>query len=315
MKSFIENSLGIEVDIEAVNLNNRLPMLYNSLYDFKRVSTKEFSWLMVIPKEQINLSQIRKHHRQMEKVLGLHCAIYLKKTSPYSKNTMIADGIPFIIEDKEIYLPFLGLLLSQDKERELKPVQKISFLTQKILLMAIYEKWQDMNVTKVSLKLDVTKMSVSRCFDEIEFMDIPVLELKGKSRVITIGENRKELWNSIKPVLRNPVLEVFVMETDLNLDIKGGISALSEYSMIEDNSYPTYVVMKKDIGELKLRDYKQSPRGEKPGCLVQEIGYYIPFGDKKGIDPLSLYLSLSEDEIEDERIEKSVREMLEEYVW
>lgn len=315
MKSFIEKCLGIDVEIEKMNTNDKLPMLYNSLYDFQKVYMKNAEWVVAVPKEQINLSQIRRHHRQMEKLLNMHCAIYYKGTSNYSKNTMISDGIPFIIEDREIYLPFIGVLLNTEAERELKPVQRISFLTQKMLIQAIYEKWYEINATKAAARLGITRMSASRCFDEMDFLDMPVLALKGKSRVINIQEDRKALWYDIKKSLRNPVISVFLMAEDLKLPIRGGITALSNYSMLEDNSYSTYIVSKKDVGNLKLKEHKTSPKGETPGCLVQEVGYIVPFGKGKNIDPLSLSLSLSDEDMSDERVEKSVREMLEEYVW
>jgi hypothetical protein len=41
----------------------------------------------------------------------------------------------------------------------------------------------------------------------------------------------------------------------------------------------------------------------------------VSFGKGDAIDPLSLLLSLTDDEKADERIEISIREMLEEYVW
>ena len=49
--------------------------------------------------------------------------------------------------------------------------------------------------------------------------------------------------------------------------------------------------------------------------MIQEVGYIIPYKDDEDMDPLSLSLSVSIDEKADVRIEKAVREMLEEYVW
>ena len=278
MKEFIEKSIGMEVDIKDVDYNGRLPMIYSSLYDFKIASMHNIEWLIAIPKGKINLAQLRKNHRQIEKLLDMRCALYIKNTSTYSKNAMIADGIPFIVEDKEIYLPFLGILLNSISERDIKPVQRISFLTQKMILTAIYERWNEVTVTKAAEQLDITKMSASRCFDEIDFFDMPILGIKGKSRVINVPDDIKELWSSIEVYMRNPVLNIFYINDNLKLPVFGGMSALAEYSMISDNKYPTYVVVKKDIKELALKDR-----------LV--------------------------DIKKDERIEISIREMLEEYVW
>ena len=315
MKDFLEKSIGMEVDIKDVDYNGKLPMIYSSLYDFKIARMQNIEWLIAIPKEQINLSQLRKNHRQIEKYLDMRCALYIKNTSTYSKNAMIADGIPFIIDNREIYLPFLGILLNSASERNIKPVQRLSFLTQKMILTAIYENWNEVTVTKAAEKLDITKMSASRCFDEIEFFAMPILGTKGKSRVINIPDDRKELWNSIEGDMRNPVISTFYINADLRLDVFGGMSALAEYSMIADNKYPTYVVAKKDLKDLALKDKLVDIKYDEPRCIIQEVGYMVSFGKGEAIDPLSLLLSLSDGEKADERIEISIREMLEEYVW
>ena len=315
MKEFIEKSIGMEVDIKDIDYNGRLPMIYSSLYDFKIASMHNIEWLIAIPKEKINLAQLRKNHRQIEKLLDLRCALYIKNTSTYSKNAMIADGIPFIVEDKEIYLPFLGILLNSARERTIKPVQRISFLTQKMILTAIYERWNEVTVTKVAEQLDITKMSASRCFDEIDFFDMPILGTKGKSRVINVPDDIKELWSSIEVYMRNPVLNIFYINDNLKLPVFGGMSALAEYSMISDNKYPTYVVAKKDIKDLALKDRLVDIKKDEPSCIIQEVGYVVSFDKGDAIDPLSLLLSLSDNEKADERIEISIREMLEEYVW
>ena len=85
----------------------------------------------------------------------------------------------------------------------------ISFLTQNLLLCALYEKWDKMNVTRIAERLDVTKMSVSSCLDEIEYLDIDILDVSGKTRKISVGEDIKKVWENIKPVLRNPVITKF----------------------------------------------------------------------------------------------------------
>ena len=50
-------------------------------------------------------------------------------------------------------------------------------------------------------------------------------------------------------------------------------------------------------------------------CVVLELGYFIDFYGKKIQDPLSIVLSITKDELEDERVGISINEMLEEYVW
>lgn len=96
-------------------------------------------------------------------------------------------------------------------------------------------------MTKAAEMLGVTKNSVTRCFDELEALNIPYLKIRSRAR---------------------------------------------QLSMVE-----------------------------KPACVMHEIGYYIEFADGKAMDPLSIVLSLSEEEKEYPRVSMAVDEMLEKYVW
>lgn len=191
----------------------------------------------------------------------------------------------------------------------------ISFLTQKLILCAIYEKWSEMNVTKIAERLGVTKMSISRCLDEIEYFDIDILDTSGKIRKITVADEVQNVWEKVKPVLRNPVVTKFQLAEDIGLEKRAGISALCEYSLLADNPYPTYAVTKKELGEFNIRSYRQAFVGEKIGCKILELGYFIEFRGKQIQDPLSVLMSLSKDDMDDERVQICIDEMLEDYVW
>ena len=65
-----------------------------------------------------------------------------------------------------------------------------------------------------------------------------------------------------------------------------------------------------------MKEEKQASELEEIGCVVLELGYLTDFFGKKGLqDPLSVVLSLTEEEQEEERVDISINEMLEEYVW
>lgn len=92
-----------------------------------------------------------------------------------------------------------NMLFAEKSNRKLVPVHTISFLTQKLILCAMYEKWNGMNVTKIAEKLGVTKMSISRCLNEIEYLDINIFDNSGKTRKVSVCEETKVLWEEIKP--------------------------------------------------------------------------------------------------------------------
>ena len=316
MKDFIEKSLRRPITLaDNAEIFKKLPLKFRGNYELFSVYQDSVEWIIAKPKKELRLNALRYDRSQIEKTAGLNCALYFNKLNYYTKETMLNEGIPFILEGKQVFLPFLGMLLSEKDDRRLVPVHTISFLTQKLILCALYEKWNDMNATKIAEKLGVTKMSVSRCLDEIEYLDIKILDKSVKTRKVSVNEEIRVLWEEIKPVLRNPVIARFQLAEDIRLDKKAGISALCEFSMLSDNVYPTYAVTKGDLKDTNIKIIRQISIGEEIGCEVLELGYFIEYNGKMVQDPLSVMLSLSAEDLEDERVQICIEEMLEEYVW
>ena len=316
MKEFLEKTLRQNVIMtENKEVYKKLPLAYCGRYDIFTVETNGVLWMAIHPKDNVGLVMLRRDRAGVEKMTGLNCAIFLDRTTFYIKEKMMEEGIPFVIEGKQVFLPFIGYLLSKENERELAPVYLISFLTQKMLLMAIYERWNEVKVSGAAKRMGVSTKSASRCFDELEYLNIDVLGMKGKSRVINIPNDRKQVWQQIENVLRNPVIRRFVLREDMKLEKKAGISALCEYSLLSDNVYPTYAVTKRELKASGVKVEKQVSELEEIGCVVLELGYFIDFLGKGFQDPLSVVLSLTGEEQEEERVDISINEMLEEYVW
>ena len=252
MEEFLEKTLRQTVHIEKnTELYERLPLVYRGRYNIYNVKTNGFLWIAIKPENEVGLVMLRKDRAKVEKEAKLNCALFFDRTTFYIKEKLLEEGIPFVIMDKQIYLPFIGYLLSGTKT-------------------AVYEKWQEIKVSEASEKLGVTKMSVSRCFDEIEYLDIDILRMKGKSRVIYIPEDIRELWNQIQGKLRSPVVNRYILREDVKLDKKAGISALCEYSLLTDNDYPTYAVIKKEIRNSGIQEKRQAGKGDDIGCVVLE---------------------------------------------
>lgn len=316
MKAFIENVLRQSIVLTEYTETDRFPLYYRGNYHLFQLEIGKVIFLLAEPQSNLNLAEIRRQHRQLEKMTGLSCALYLKQLNYYAKDRMLDEGIPFIWEDKQVYLPFLGVLLQEGTERVLRPCEQISFLTQKLLLIAIYEGWKEVNVTQAAKRLEVTKTSITRCYDELEVLEIPYLKKKSRTRLFSSLGSKKDMWNTLQPYLRSPLIYSYKLEKDIEqIELLSGISALCCYTLLEDNEYPTYAVTKKDLQELELDKKNRVPGGERPGCVVQELGYSIEFGDGKAVDPLTVLMLLTEEEKKEPRVEKAIHKMLEDFVW
>lgn len=315
MKQFIEDILHQQVEIRTYENANNLPLVLRGNYNLFVLIMNGQSCILAEPIEDLGLATLRKQQRKLEQLTEQYCVLYFKKLQSYPRDRMLEEGIPFIWENHQIYMPFLGILLRKNETRALKPCTKISFLTQKLLLMTLYNQWQNVTVTFAAEKLHVAKMSITRCYDEIESLEIPVLYRKGRTRFLRSCMDKREMWNLIKPYMRNPLIQEFHLEEKLIQGLpKSGISALCEYSMLDDNGYKTHAIIKSQLAEFDIKNKKQVPMGETPGCILQELGYAINYRESGVIDPLTVFM-LMEAEREDPRIDKALEEMLEGCVW
>jgi hypothetical protein len=182
--------------------------------------------------------------------------------------------------------------------------------------MALYEGWQRITVTKAAEMLGVSKMSITRCFDELEAMDIPYLMVRSRARSISADTDKKAMWEKIKPILRNPIITTYALKEKPDIQLPmAGTMALAHYSMLDESNRPTYAITKKNLSEIDLSAGRQTPAGEIPGCTIQEMGYQISFEDGSAVDPLTIVLGMGEEELSDPRVSMAIDEMLEKHVW
>ena len=98
------------------------------------------------------------------------------------------------------------------------------------------------------------------------------------------------------------------VETDLPCLPLAGISALAEYSNLNDDTEQTYALYSRDFD-------KTLPTFEYSGQKL-ELWRYDPrllCGNGRSIDKLSLYLSLKEEH--DPRVKGELSKMMEEFQW
>ena len=317
MENPVERLLHIPCEESEYPDANILPLFLKGAYHLKILRLADMCFLTASPIEKVNLATMRKHRKKLVELTGMECAFQLETISAYAKQKMLEEGIPFILEEKELYLPFLGIVLAS-KKKERTPPPRISFLTQKMLLTILYHEISSVTVTEMAKILQVSKMSVTRCFDELDAFQLGMIEDNGRAgRRLRWNKTKRELWETVRPLLRSPV------EKEIFLDCvppwplpKSGLTAISHFSMLADNSFVTYAITRQALKDLHPEKLPQVPRGELPAAVIQVMGYACLYEstDVLVIDPLSAVLSLTQEELNDPRIEGAVKEIVEEFV-
>ena len=319
MQEFLRKQLHQNMEIAPYNGSSPMPLYLKNNYELSMIQLSGIKCLLMRPLVKIHIATMKKHYEKMQAVTGLQCILCFKELRTYTYHKLIEMGIPFIQEGRQIYLPFLGMVLvpSALEKKELKAKEKVSFLTQQFLLLAIYRHWNEVSLTQVAAEMSISKMSVSRCFDELESIALSCIKRSGRSRFFIWSEPWQKLWQAARGFLKNPIIKQYKLQeslgrTDLTL---AGVSALSVYSLLNEEPYKVYAVDKAMAEKLSLQDKASVPDGEEPVEVFQVMQYVIPFHDGKTIDPLSVFLTLSSEEREDPRIEMAVDEMLKEQIW
>lgn len=318
MQDFLEKKLHLKPAITDYPDTELFPLFLRGLYRYQLMRILDNDCLLAMPVEDVNLSALRKHRQQMTRYTNMEIVFCFDALTPYKKEKLVEDGIPFILDDKEAYLPFVGTYLTDSKGKpsghKTKP-DKFTPTAQKLLLLALEKEWKHKTVSEAAAEMSVSPMTVSRAFDEFEAADLPLTVKEGRTRSFVWEGSHGELWEKTQKFLRTPVKKKYELaqplkEHDLPL---AGMSALCRYTMLADNVYQTYAVTAQQARELKLDELPCVPPGEVPTAIVEIISYRID--DGKAIDPLSAILSISDEEKEDPRVEQAMRQLLEDTLY
>jgi len=315
MFDYLDKLLHIKAEVAEFTQTDSLPLYIRNNYIFNVMKLAGVECLVAKPKENVNFAALRKQQMLLKNETGMECVLCFEKLNQYAKNKMTAEGMPFIIEAKQVYMPFLGIAIGQH-DRQLTEIGKISFLTQKLLLTAIYQHWSKVFLFEAAGLLKVSDMSISRSFDELEALGLSLIAREGKGRCFMWNGSKRQLWDLAFSFLCDPVNKTFSLATGIDDKrlILSGISALCHYSMLADNVYQTFAVTKAAAREMQLNKQVCVPTGEVPAMVIQVLHYNIPFDDGKVIDPLTAVLSITQAEKSDPRVEVAIDEILEEYL-
>lgn len=315
--AYIKETLHITADVSVYPNSDTLPLYLRNGYDLYTMTVQGVQCLLALPKEPANLSALRKQCGQLKKLTGLDCVLCLDNVRIYTKEKMLSEGIPFVIAGQQIYMPFLGIALNKNGMREVPRTEQISYSTQKLLLTAIYQRWATMTLTEAAKVLGMSKMSVTRCFDELQALGLPLIKSEAKMRRFIWEDSRRALWETVGPFLRNPVARQYRLDSHVDIVAAklGGMSALCHYSMLADNPYTVYAVSKDAVKTMDLGKLPLIPDDETPGMVIQVMRYEVEYDDAAAIDPLTAILSLGDDDKTDPRVEAAIEKVLEDFLY
>ena len=304
----IDNIFGLSIRYESWDKKSILPLYIASNYQFYTAYIENIRCIVIIPIEELpTLPSLKKQIQKIRVIDDVPVVLYSKTISFYRRKSLLENHIPFIT-DKQVFLPFIGTLLVNEKEPA-KIKDKFVYSTQLLFLAYMYNHEKKAYVSDLSKYLPFSAMTLSRAIKQLEMTDLFLVYKVGVNKVIESKYSYKELFERIQHYLLTPVRHVGYMDQSLVTDymILAGESALSEISMLNPSRIKTYAVYEKDFDKTQLIDELIDPDVQ----VKVEIWAYDPqlFTHTNIADTLSIILSLKENK--DERIEEVLEDILE----
>ena len=305
---YLNQVLGIRVVYKDDAIAS-MPNFIHSRYRLQRVTLDGQAVIFVYPKEELEaVSSVKKHLDRIVNTAKTPAVLIPAHLTYRQKEYLLRDHIPFIVEGKQIYLPFMAVYLQERGDGEKQDITTMLPSAQLLLLFYIYHGCGELLTSEASQKLGFTATSISRASRQLEEMGLIRTEKRGVQKVIYSDQTPEELYSVARENMCNPVKRtIYVPKTNIETDLLlSGYSALSEYSMINPPMVECFAAGSITAWEKEASNKLQSTDDQ---CAV-ELWRYDPRKLSNGncVDELSLALALSADK--DERIEEAVEEML-----
>lgn len=315
MKEKFEQYFGCKVKI--AKYKNKLPLpIFMTMREITMVEIQgvKFALIDVVKETELSVAAMKKQKTKYEEALQCPVAYEVMLNSVSMRNALVKNGVPFVDLPGNVFLPFLGIVLQDVYHKKLIKSDKMMPATQMVFLALLYmEDGESMLKSEVAYKLNLTKTSITRATAQLEEMGLIQQSKSGTEIAIMRNHSRKEYYENAKEYLINPVQkEITIMRDEATFEsFSAGETALSQVTELNPPRIEERALYKglEVIDQLEFVDARYEDYGD---CLNIQLWKYNPsyFVREGRVDPVSLACTFKGNE--DERIEMSIEELLEE---
>ncbi len=304
---YIRITLGIEINASEY-ADSHFPAFLGWSYVFYSFTLGEHSCLLSIKKPDASLTPvaIAKHVDFLAKQTGRTVIFGCNAMLAYERQRLMQRKIPFIIPGRQVYLPFLSIVLSEFGTKKQRTFDTFGNAAQVLLMQWLNNQTSEFSIAEAMDASGFTKPSVIRAFDELEFFGIA--RRHGKERRLHFLGDRATQWEEIRDKLLSPCRRIVGIEklpSEL-VAIPSGTEALAMRSMLNPPECREFATFHTDYSRLRQEEI---PIADAPVRL--ELWNYHPLVmSDGGVDPFSLWLTLKGDK--DERVQICLDQMMKE---
>ena len=307
----IFQSFYINVSVEKIALT--LPISFEKRFQYVQMKFHKESFLLIKEKRRGSLDSFVTQARIMGEKASMDVILVFSKLSDIEKKQLLQARVPFVDFKGNLFFPPLGLVLNANDDvatsKELTPSEQLTWIA---FLLTKGQKVVDVDM--LSQVTGLPNSTIYRCLRTFKALDW----LNKPNKLYTYTASKKELFLKSESYLFNPIKKRLLLPNVDQENIKsvssllyGGTYALSYLTFLaESDENSSYVISHRQFNKLSLPLSQHVLEGK-----VLEIWRYSPFvsefwndfkenQDRQFVDPISLYLTLKDDD--DPRVEEEI---------
>lgn len=248
--------------------------------------------------DSLTPAKCRKISVKISAALSIPVAFIFEKLQPIVRRRMVEQGVFFVISGKYAFLPNLFVNTLESKIPS-KVSQTLSSTAQYIFLYYMQRKeCRFSTIREIQDQTTFSYLQIVRAIKELECSGLCESEyIPPKEKRIQFQSKSRGTWNKAVPFLRNPVKRTVFTDDEIHCmeDIRiSGCNALAHYSDLNPVRQRVMALSKKTYMDTTLSGLATNP--VEGNTVLQEWAYPPTILDGEYVDPLSLWLSLKDNQ-------------------
>lgn len=302
-------------EVEVQNKTLDLPIVFQKRYEYAMLNLKEQSFLLIKEKRSGSLENFVKQAQVIGKQKNREVILVFSQLSDSNKKKLLQIGVSYLDFNDNAYIPQLGFLFSS--MTNLSSLNKLLTPTEQRVLIALllHNTEVVIDMEKISQVTTLAIPSLYRAFKSFKDRGW----LTNKQQAYHFFKPKHIIFDEALSFFRSPIKDVVTISDDdfqkLNKEFvfkKTYIQAISNLGMLADtNQFGDYALSKKVYKTIERKLEQNIFQGHRleiweyaPIPFVYERKVWSQDNNKMVVDPISLYLTLKDDE--DPRVEEEV---------
>ena len=298
----------VQLDKPASDITRNLWLGLLAEFDIYQFAMNGHQLLLLVPKTSVNYSPVQRSNiaHRIEQATHIPAVFYFDKLPTYERDRLVDKGVYFVVSDKFAFVP--TLLANRRLSNNEIPSQLLPSTQYLLLLHLQHSSLNGMTINEIAEIAHYKYATLAKSAQQLTALGLAEFKVdNNRNKRLIFNPDKRELWKKSQPYLSNPIKQSGYIDEPLNQGIIGGIEALSHYSMLVGENFPTRVFTVVESKELKNR------LSQIEDIQRVEIWKYPPIATDGYVDRLSLYLTLRDDN--DPRVQKELEIMINEMPW